>query len=245
MREIRSFIDQPLALGSVVDLPEGVATHLLRVLRLGPGDPVTLFNGDGHDYRARLLDGGKRAARAELVERVAVERESPLPVVLLQGVARGEKMDLILQKACELGVAAVQPVQSERSEVRLDGERAARREAHWLGVLQAAAEQSGRARVPALWPLRPLHAALAELPPGLRLLLSPHAEGGLRSLPVPAAGTPVQLLIGPEGGLGERDLAMAGAAGFRSLRMGPRVLRTETAGLTALALLQGLWGDLG
>ena len=245
MREIRCFVDVPMTPGAAVELPEDVAAHLLRVLRLGPGDAVTLFNGDGHDYRAKLTEASKRSARAEVVERQVVQRESPLRLILLQGVARGEKMDLILQKACELGVAAVQPVLSERAEVRLDGERAARREAHWLGVLRAAAEQSGRALVPTLLPMRPLANALSELPPGLRLLLSPHAANSLRYLPPPAPGTDVQLLIGPEGGLGERDLAQATVAGFQSVRLGPRVLRTETAGFTALAIMQANWGDLG
>lgn len=244
MREIRCFVDLPLTPGAFVDLPEDVAAHLLRVLRLGPGDAVTLFNGDGHDYPARITEASKRSARAEVVERQVVQRESPLRLTLLQGVARGEKMDLILQKACELGVAAVQPVLSERAEVRLEGERAARREAHWLGVLRAAAEQSGRAVVPSLLPMQPLAVALGALPPGLRLLLSPHAAQSLRQLPRPDPATGVQLLIGPEGGLGERDLAIAAAAGFRSARLGPRVLRTETAGFTALAILQASWGDL-
>ena len=244
MREIRCFVPMPLLAGSVVELPELAAGHLVRVLRLGPGARVTLFNGDGFDYAAQIEEARKQRCSVRVGEAKANLTESPLHSVLLQGVARGEKMDLILQKACELGVSEIWPVITERTEVRLDGERAERRHAHWLGVLRGAAEQSGRASVPQLAPLRPLADALAQLPAGERLLLAPDAPHPLSTLPL-GADTAVQLLIGPEGGLGERDVQIAAAAGFTAARLGPRILRTETAGLVALAVLQMRWGDLG
>lgn len=244
MREIRCFVDLPLAEGQRCTLPEAATGHLLRVLRLGPGAGVTLFNGDGRDYAATIEVARKQYCEVQVGAAQDNPADSPLPLVLLQGVARGEKMDLILQKACELGVAAVHPLVTERTEVRLEGERAVRRHAHWLGVLQGAAEQCGRATVPRLAPLRPLAEALGELPAGQRLLLAPDATMPLARQPL-QADSPIQLLIGPEGGLGERDRQAAEACGFIGCRLGPRVLRTETAGLVALALLQARLGDLG
>ncbi|MCK7592775.1 16S rRNA (uracil(1498)-N(3))-methyltransferase [Pseudomarimonas salicorniae] len=244
MREVRCFVDLPLAEGASMELPDVAAGHLVRVLRLGPGAAVTLFNGDGFDYPSTVEEARKQLCRVRVGAAQRNAAESALSITLLQGVARGEKMDLILQKACELGVAEIWPVITERTEVRLDGERAERRHAHWLGVLRGAAEQSGRARVPRLAPLESLSSALARLPAGQRLTLSPGALAALAALDLDSAAA-VQLLIGPEGGLGERDLQTAAAAGFTPARLGPRVLRTETAGLTALAVLQARWGDLG
>lgn len=243
MRIIRSHVDQPLAVGQRVTLPQDSSQHLLRVLRLAPGDTVTLFNGDGHDYAARLLTAARRGAEAEIIGRQPVTRESPLHITLAQGLARGEKMDLVLQKATELGVAAFAPVLTERTEVKLDPERAAKRLAHWQGVLAAACEQSGRATVPLLHAPRPLASYAAAESAALRLALDPGGELDLAGA-APAAGQAIALVVGPEGGLSERDLATLRAAGFRGLRLGPRVLRTETAGLAAVAALQALYGDL-
>lgn len=243
MRTIRSYIDAPLGIGRQVDLGEQVSAHLVRVLRRQVGDIVVLFNGDGHDYRARLVSVARKAAVAEIVDCAAVERESPLAITLVQALARGEKMDWVLQKATELGVAAIAPVTSERTEVRLGAERAERRMAHWQGVITAACEQSGRARIPAL--AEPcelaLHAAQAGGDGVLRLALDPEGELGLAGLPACDA---IELVVGPEGGLSDRDLAMLRAAGYKGLRLGPRILRTETAGPAAIAALQALRGDL-
>lgn len=243
MRIIRSHVDQPLAVGQCLTLPEDSSAHLLRVLRLAPGDAVTLFNGDGFDYTARLLTAAKRGAQAEVTGRERVERESPLRITLVQGVARGEKMDLVLQKATELGVDAFTPVITERTEVKLDAERAGKRMAHWRGVVAAACEQSGRAVLPRLSEPVALSAyAGAELA-DIRLVLDPASDVGLAAI-APAAGQSIALVVGPEGGLSDRDLATLQAAGFRGLRLGPRILRTETAGLAAVAALQALYGDL-
>lgn len=243
MRIIRSHVDQPLAVGQRITLPEDSSAHLLRVLRLAPGDAVTLFNGDGHDYTARLLTAAKRGAEAEITGREPVPRESPLRITLVQGVARGEKMDLVLQKATELGVEGFTPVLTERTEVKLDAERAEKRMAHWRGVVAAACEQSGRAVLPRLCQPTALSAYAGAETADIKLVLDPEGGIGLASLS-PQAGQTIALVVGPEGGLSERDLATLRAAGFRGLRLGPRILRTETAGLAAVAALQALYGDL-
>lgn len=258
MRLTRCYIDTPLHIGAFVALPEGVTAHLTRVLRLGLGARLVLFNGDGHDFEAELCSLEKKSARAEVIAMREIASESPLRLVLAQAVARGEKMDFVLQKATELGAAGFVPLITERTEVRLDAERGEKRRAHWQGVIASACEQSGRARLPQL-------AAVATLPdwlaarsaPGSELdgahatadsapaplfFLEPEASLSLRELPELARSTAC-FVIGPEGGLGERDLAQLRAAGAQGIRIGPRVLRTETAGLALLAAMQGLYGD--
>lgn len=244
MRVTRVHVDMPLASGSELELPDGPAGHLVRVLRLRAGDGFVLFNGDGHDFDATVLSADKRTVRVRVGGGRPVERESPLRVVLLQGVARGEKMDLILQKATELGVAEVVPLFSERSEVKLDGARADKRVAHWRSVVAAACEQSWRARVPPVATPRNLAAVLETLSPGgLRLLLDPDGTLALPALqPIP--DEPVLLAIGPEGGWSCRDRQQLLGEGFKGVRLGPRILRTETAGLAAIAALQACYGDL-
>ena len=244
MRTTRTFVDQPLAVGAVVTLPEDATTHLLRVLRLGAGAPVRLFNGDGHDYEARIAGTAKRGAEVEITGRQAVDVESPLRITLAQGIARGEKMDLVLQKGTELGVAGFVPVVTERTEVKLDAERAGKRLAHWQGVIAAAGGQSGRARLPPLAAPVPLAQYAAAETAAVKLVLDPRGGRGVRELDLPR-GASIALVAGPEGGLSERDLATLRAAGFTGLRLGPRILRTETAGLAALAALQAFHGDLG
>lgn len=242
MRIPRIYLPQPLTRGATVALDERAFNHAVRVLRLNVGAPLRLFDGQGAACAARLVEIGKRAAWAEVAEALPGDVESPLRVVLVQGVARGEKTDFILQKAVELGVAVFQPVFTGRGGVDLQGERLERRMQHWHGVVVSACEQCGRNRLPELRPLLPLDDWLRLVAePGLCLLLDPLAEQGLRTLTPPAGA--VTLLIGPEGGLDAAEIARARAAGFSGVRLGPRVLRTETAGLAALAALQALWGD--
>jgi len=246
MRLTRVHVDAPLSIGQRLSLPEAAAAHLQRVLRMAEGDDCVLFNGDGNDYDARIALLGKREVQVEVTGARPVDNESPLQLTLVQAVARGEKMDWILQKATELGVAGFIAADSDRSEVKLDATRAARRVAHWRSVIASACEQSGRARVPGIDVPRPLAEALAGLPAnGTRLLLDPNGsldvEGlGPGALPDPA----IVLAVGPEGGWSPRDRTRLEAAGFRGLRLGPRILRTETAGIAAVAALQGRWGDL-
>lgn len=244
MRRIRLHVDVPLAPGRVVPLPEAATEHAVRVLRLRPGDAVTLFNGDGFDYDGSLQTAGRREASVRIAGSTAVDNESSLPLMLAQAIARGEKMDWIIQKAAELGATRIVPLHTERSEVRLDARRAEKRLAHWRSVAVSACEQCGRARVPVVETPRTLTEWLAELgeDPALRLTLLPDAGARARDLAPGEAGA--LLAIGPEGGWGERDLAVLRDAGFTGLNLGPRVLRTETAGLVALAALQALHGDL-
>ena len=243
MRLTRCHVDAALAPGLRIALPESAATHLTRVLRLREGDACVLFNGDGNDYAARLAVVGKREVVAEVSAATALANESPLRIVLLQGVARGEKMDLILQKATELGVAAVVPVNAERSEVKLDAERAEKRLAHWRSVVASACEQSGRARLPAVAAPTALDAAAHAVDAALKLTLDPQGEHVLATLAAPSPAS-LAIAIGPEGGWSPRDRETLRTAGFRGLRLGPRVLRTETAGLAAIAALQARFGDL-
>ncbi|CTP86310.1 16S rRNA (uracil(1498)-N(3))-methyltransferase [Xanthomonas translucens pv. arrhenatheri] len=243
MRLTRCHVELPLREGEDLVLPEDVAGHLLRVLRLREGDRCVLFNGDGCDYDAELLQVGKRGASARIGAAQPAHNESPLAITLLQGVARGEKMDLILQKATELGVAAIVPVWAERTEVKLDAARTDKRVGHWRSVVVAACEQSGRARVPSLAaPLALADAAAAVAGAQLKLTLDPQGEQRLRTLDI--AGNAATIAIGPEGGWSPRDRAALHAAGFAGLRLGPRILRTETAGLAAIAALQARCGDL-
>lgn len=244
MRLTRVHVDTPLASGSEIALPEGPATHLARVLRLGVGDACVLFNGDGRDYAATITVSSKRELRVAIGQGSPVDRESMLQIVLLQGIARGDKMDLVLQKATELGVADVRPVHSQRSEVKLDGERAEKRLAHWRSVVASACEQSGRATVPDVAAPLPLASALTTLPAnGVRLILDPEGALGFATLAIDPSA-PVVLAVGPEGGWSPLDREQLLAAGFQGLRLGPRILRTETAGLAAIAALQARFGDL-
>lgn len=240
----RAYVAMPLAVGTRVALPADVAGHLVRVMRLAVGDGCVLFNGDGRDVAARVVAADRRGAEVLLLAEIAVDTESPLRLGLLQGIARGEKMDLILQKATELGVHAVAPVSSDRSEVRLDAERAAKRLAHWRSVVAAACGQCGRARLPEVAAPVALDAGLAALAPGTqRLLLDPAASQAVADLTPPGADG-IVLAVGPEGGWSPRDRQLLDGAGFVSVRLGPRILRTETAGLAAIAALQSRFGDL-
>jgi 16S rRNA (uracil1498-N3)-methyltransferase len=243
MRNIRIHVDLPLAVGTEWSLPAQAGEHVARVLRLVAGDSLTLFNGDGSDDAATIQSVGKRDVAVRVDARQELANESPLPLILAQGVARGEKMDLIVQKATELGVVRIVPLLTERSEVKLDAARAEKRLVHWRAVAASACEQSGRARLPEIAPALPLSGWLHSLADdgALRLALLPEATRASRELRFTAAGG--VLVVGPEGGLGERDISALTAAGFEGLRLGPRILRTETAGLAALAALQALHGD--
>ena len=244
MRVTRVHVDLPLSDAAEVPLPDAAAAHLTRVLRLREGDACVLFNGDGRDWPATITALGKREVRVRLGEATGVDRESPLSIVLVQGVARGEKMDLVLQKPTELGVAGIVPVLSQRSEVKLDDARAEKRLAHWRSVVASACEQSGRARVPSVAAPVSLQAALGALQPGgTRLLLDPDGPVTFSGLE-PDTSHAVHLAVGPEGGWSPLDREQLMAAGFAGLRLGPRILRTETAGLAAIAALQARFGDL-
>ncbi|SDT22637.1 16S rRNA (uracil(1498)-N(3))-methyltransferase [Pseudomonas oryzae] len=238
MRLSRFFIDAPLSLGRH-QLPEAQAHYIGRVLRLATGDAVQLFDGSGQEYLGELVEVGKKSVQVELREQHAGLAESPLHLHLGQGLSRGERMDWAIQKATELGAAEITPIVSERCEVRLKDERADKRLAHWRQIAISACEQCGRSVVPVIHPPMPLAEWLAQTAAELKLVLHPVAE------PLASHARPASLafLIGPEGGLTDDEVAAAQRAGYRAARLGPRVLRTETAPVVALSVAQQLWGD--
>jgi 16S rRNA (uracil1498-N3)-methyltransferase len=205
------------------------------------GDAITLFNGRGGEFAARIERINKDEVAVSISGFADTERESPLRVMLAQGISSGERMDYTMQKAVELGVAAIQPIAAKRSVVKLTAERADRRVAHWQGVVASACEQCGRNQVPVVAPPMPLAHWLGQQQGGRLLFLSPLAEARLADLPPPTV--PDWLVAGPEGGFEADEIAALHAAGAVPVRLGPRVLRTETAALAALAAMQTLWGD--
>lgn len=237
----RFYTDGALRAGGVSLLPEDTAHHAVHVLRLRPGDGVVLFNGRGGEYAGRIATVDRLRVSVDLLEHRRIERESPLAMTLVQGVSAGEKMDFTVQKATELGVAAFQPVIAARSTGRISGERAELKRTHWQRVAIAACEQCGRNRIPEVLPVLALaDYCRAAAPAGARLLLSPQALLGLRTAPLDGA---VTLASGPEAGFGDDEEAMLVEAGFAPVRLGPRVLRTETAAIAGLAALNALAGD--
>jgi 16S rRNA (uracil1498-N3)-methyltransferase len=243
MRLTRVHVAGPLASGQHLHIEGSAAGHIVRVLRLAAGEPLTLFDGSGGEYRARIEQVGKDCVTVSVHEQDAIERESALELTLAQGISRGERMDWVIQKATELGTTRIVPLLTERSVVRLDARQAQRKIEHWRAVAVAACEQCGRNRIPELLSPLELQEFLSRCESGTtHLLLSPAGElriGELRGI-----GTGVTVLIGPEGGLAEPEQQAAIAAGFKPVRLGPRVLRTETAALAALTVIQREFGDL-
>jgi 16S rRNA (uracil1498-N3)-methyltransferase len=248
LRVIRIHVAAELVAGASVGLGARAAAHLLRVLRMKSGDALNVFDGRGAEHAATLGIVRGEHVEVRVGPPLPTTPESPLAITLAQGVSRGERMDYAVQKATELGVRRIVPLVCERSVVRLDADQARARLEHWQGVAIAACEQCGRATLPAIELPRRLIDHLAASRPGaadpvLRVVLVPDASEGLRQLP--AELTAVELLIGPEGGLSDDETRLAIGRGYRGLRLGPRVLRTETAAAAAIAVLQALRGDLG
>lgn len=243
MPKNRFYSPDQLAVAAIVKLPESAAIHAARVLRMIEGDSAILFNGDGFDYACTLTSVKKSAVIAKITTCTVVENESPLNITLLQGISSGDRMDYTIQKAVELGVNHIQPIATERSVVKLNQERAAKRIAHWQNVVHSACEQSGRAFVPKV-------AAPASLSHWLannvqekksRILLNPVSAKRLTKLEKPSGE--IQLLIGAEGGLSSNEVDIACTSGFQSITLGPRILRTETAALAAISSMHSVWGD--
>jgi len=244
MRLTRIYVPGDLAANSEIVLPAQSGEHLTRVLRLEAGAPFTIFNGHGGEYSAVLGARSGKKVLARLGRHDPVERESPLAITLLQGVARSERMDLIVQKASELGISRILPVLTERSVVKVDAKQRERKLEHWRSIAIAACEQCGRNRVPEVSAPATLGDAIAALPAGnLRCLLAADGGESLAAAVARGAGPGVVLLIGPEGGLADSERRLAGANGFAAYRLGPSILRTETAGLAALAAIQTIAGD--
>lgn len=243
MSNLRFFSPDPLVVGQSAQLSENAAAHAIRVMRLKQGDTLTLFCGDGHDYACSLTSIEKKSATVMVTARSTVSNESPLTIRLLQGISSGDRMDYTIQKAVELGVNEIYPLSTERSVTKLIGDRAEKRVEHWQGVVIAACEQSGRALVPKVHAPLTLAQWLAQhgQQSGLNILLNPVGAKTFANIEKPAC--PVNMLIGPEGGLSPAEIALATQHDFQSILLGPRILRTETAALTALACMQAAWGD--
>lgn len=239
MRVSRFFVPLSLTLGRHV-LPEAQSHYIGRVLRLAKGDAVQLFDGSGQEFAGSLLEVGKKSVTVELDDQWEGQSPSSLAIHLGQGLSRGERMDWAIQKATELGAAQITPLFTERCEVRLNDERSDKRMAHWQQIIISACEQCGRSVLPVLNPPRQLADWLTSLDDPLRLVLHPDSPAALQQHPRPES---LALLIGPEGGLSESEVQLARQHAFHATRLGPRVLRTETAPVVALSVAQLLWGD--
>lgn len=242
MRLTRVFVEEPLASGAEFELGAAAAGHVVRVLRLTAGDALTLFNGTGGEYEGEITTIRRGVVCVLVGEHAPVELESPLVVTLVQGVSRGERMDWVVQKVTELGVNAILPVLTERSVVKLDARQSAAKHAHWRAIAISACEQCGRNRVPEIGRAIDLREWLASIAgDGTRITLEARASLPLSKL---APAQPVTLLIGPEGGLTYHEREAARSARFEPRSLGPRVLRTETAAVAALSVIQAVAGDL-
>ena len=244
MRIPRIYQAVPLQCGDNIVLDAQATNHVIRVLRLKQNDPVILFNGQGGEYTGVLDIVDKRCARVQLQEFQQPDNESPLYITLMQGVSRGERMDFTLQKSVELGVNAIFPVLTQHSTVHLDAARAKKKQAHWQGVVNSACEQSGRDVVPRVYELDTLQNQAHELTAtnASTIVLHHRADNSLPSIAKPPANS-VVLVVGPEGGLSDEELDWLHTLGCAEVKIGPRILRTETAALTAIAVMQALWGD--
>ncbi len=251
MRNPRIYQDQHFTVGQVQPLSDDAFGHTVRVLRLKEGDLITLFNGfaekndeqDGYfEYQAKLCNVSKKRADIEILTKDHVDNESPLNIHLGQGISRGERMDFTLQKSVELGVNTITPIFTERCGVKLNGERLEKKREQWQKIVISACEQSGRCAVPVVEQAIYLDQWLEQESKALKLNLHPKAQHSIMGLPI--ENQRVRLLIGPEGGLSDDEIARANDADFKDVLLGPRVLRTETAALTAITALQCRYGDL-
>ncbi|MBR9857667.1 MAG: 16S rRNA (uracil(1498)-N(3))-methyltransferase [Gammaproteobacteria bacterium] len=237
-------IHEPAALSCGVELAlsEDGANHVGRVLRMQPGQQLVLFNGQGGQYQAEILQADKKSVRVRVGDFETADCESPLHFHLGQVISRGDKMEFTIQKSVELGVNVITPLFSSRCGVKLNGERLEKKLQQWQNIAIAACEQCGRNRIPEIRPAMTLEQWLAQDTTDLKLNLHPRADYSVGTLPAPDAG--VRLLVGPEGGLSDDEIIQARTRGFVDILLGPRVLRTETAALTAITALQCRFGDL-
>ncbi|MBZ0059894.1 MULTISPECIES: 16S rRNA (uracil(1498)-N(3))-methyltransferase [Leclercia] len=243
MRVPRIYHPEPIAAGSEIALSEEAANHVGRVLRMGTGQAIQLFDGSNQVFDANIIRADKKSVHVSIVRGEIDDRESPLHIHLGQVMSRGEKMEFTIQKSIELGVSLITPLFSERCGVKLDAERLNKKLQQWQKIAIAACEQCGRNRVPEIRPAMDLEDWCAEEEQGLKLNLHPRASASINTLPLPIER--VRLLIGPEGGLSADEIAMTARYQFTDILLGPRVLRTETTALTAITALQVRFGDLG
>jgi 16S rRNA (uracil1498-N3)-methyltransferase len=242
VRTTRIYYAAELGVNSTVVLDKTASHHLIRVLRMTAGAEITVFNNSAYEYDCVLLDENQKAASIHVNAVTACHRESPLRIHLLQGVSRGDRMDLTIQKATEIGIDKITPVLCNRTNISLDAERKQKKFDHWQQIIISASEQSGRSQLVKLDNVCSLETALQQTKPALKLVLDPAASASLRTLD---KAEEIVLLIGPEGGLTETEIELAQKHGFTGVSLGPRILRTETASIACIAALQALWGDLG
>lgn len=242
MRQSRIYTPQTLIVAEKAELTGPAGHYLTRVLRLSKGDSVILFNGDGNDYSGEIADIKSQRVMVKITQRRAAGNESPLKITLVQAICRGERMDNALQKATELGVSGIQPLMCHRVGVRLDQARLEKRMKHWKGVVVSACEQSGRANVPDVNTPLSISEWLSGTGESTRLVLHPIAQDRLSASSI--AGDSLSILVGPEGGFTENEVEQLCASGVVAVSLGPRVLRTETAGPAAIAVLQARIGDM-
>ncbi len=241
MRLTRIYTSQKLTSNTAVTLEPEPSRHIARALRMGVGETLTLFDGRGGEYVADITAVTRQCVTLRTGEQQPGLAESPLAIQLGIAVSRGERMDWVMQKATELGVASIAPLRSENCAVKLSAERAEKKWRHWQQIINSACEQSGRCHIPQVQPINSLGQWTAAADAQRKFILDPGVAASQLGAPPPAS---VALLVGPEGGFSDAELEAAEAEGFQALRLGPRVLRTETAPLAAIALLQGLWGDM-
>ncbi|MFT4615145.1 MAG: 16S rRNA (uracil1498-N3)-methyltransferase [Bacteroidia bacterium] len=241
MRNTRIYTSTALHSGADFVLEPEPSRHLSRSLRLGEGDALTLFDGSGGEYSASIMDVGKKHVTVRTGQHQNIDRESALAIHLGIAVSRGDRFDWVIQKATELGATSISPLQTERTGVRLSGERAEKKLSHWRQIAISACEQCGRNRLPALNPLQSLQSWIDATQADQRLVLHHRAAANLETTEQPGS---IALLVGPEGGLSEAEIEQAQRSGYFSLTLGPRIMRTETAPLAALAILQSRWGDM-
>ena len=242
MRVIRVFHPDLLAADTDIQLSDDACHHLATVLKIRNGQPLVLFNGDGNDYPAQVIDVQKRKVVARVEAKLGLSPESPLAIHLGQGISKGDRMDFVLQKSVELGVTEITPLITERCNIKLNAERWEKKHQQWQKIIIGACEQSGRNVLPVLHPPVELNQWLAQSTSQIRLTLDPRSEKRFSDIHMPQAGC--RVLIGPEGGLTDQEVYQSEQAGFDAVLLGPRILRTETAALTSISILQSHFGDL-
>lgn len=244
MRQLRFYVPIELQPGESYQIPDDKARHILQVLRLTTGAEFVLFNGDGKEYSAKITETTKKTAQVVILSVDSISRESHLNIQLIQGLSKGDRMDATIQKCVELGVNLISPVNTSRSNLKINESRIEKKHVHWLGIIHAACEQSGRNVIPELKPVSQFKATVSEYEAytGLKLILHPAEGSTLYQLSDETQD--VVLLVGPEGGFSDEELEYAQNLGFRHLSLGPRVLRTETAAMAVMAGLQAKWGDI-
>ena len=245
VRLTRVYIEDTLTSGNTLELESQTANHLIQVLRLKAGAEFIAFNGQGGQFRCHLVETSKRRVLIKVGEYDPIDCESPLRISLLQGLARSERMDFGIQKAVELGASRIIPIVTERTQIRFKGEKAEKKLRHWRRIAISACEQSGRNRIPEIGSICDLTQAMNDRAPNaIKLVLDPGANTGISDI-ASKADANFHLLVGPEGGLSAGEIDIAKEHGFKPIRLGPRILRTESAGPALIAIIQSLWGDMG